>query len=251
MTEPALARNVRGKGRHYEHPVTGELVPSVTNIIGILDKPAIPRWASRVVAEQAAQMKRSLANMDDEEIIDLLKGAPWRKSGRAAERGTSIHAWIEQVMSGHDAPDLEGQARDYLAAAEALMHWFDGHNIELINAEQTVFGHGYAGTYDAHVRWHYADDAWEDWLVDFKTGTSGPYPEVALQLSALAGARTRADGKAAWSNFDRLIAISIQPKGKLVMREVVDPDESFAAFEALREAWTWKNGSDPIGEVNL
>ena len=85
MTTPALAQNVKGKGRHYQHPKTGELVPSVTNIIGVLNKPALPRWAAKVVAEQAAAMKTSLPNLDDAEVVDMLKGAPWRSSTRAAD----------------------------------------------------------------------------------------------------------------------------------------------------------------------
>lgn len=42
MTTPALAENVKGKGRHYKHPVTGELLPSITNVLGAaVNKPAL------------------------------------------------------------------------------------------------------------------------------------------------------------------------------------------------------------------
>ena len=86
MTTPALAQNVKGKGRHYQHP-NGDMVPSVTNVIGILDKPALPRWAAKMVAERAALMKGSLGRMDDGDIVDTLKAVPWQRSNRAADRG--------------------------------------------------------------------------------------------------------------------------------------------------------------------
>jgi hypothetical protein len=251
MTTPALATNVRGKGRHYEHPVTGELLPSVTNICGVLDKPALSRWSARVVAEQAWDMRNSLSGLGRDEAIDILRGAPWRSSGRSAARGTTIHEFMEAGLKGEDLPDLAGQAAEYRAAAESVLAWFDRENIRLIASEQTVFGDGYAGTYDAHLRWHHADDAWEDWLVDFKTGASGPYPEVALQLSALDAARTTADGKAAWSSYDRLVAISIQPKGKWVSVEVEDRAASYGAFRGLLTAWHWKNGDKALKAVEL
>jgi len=251
VTEPALARNVRGKGRHYEHPASTELLPSVTNVIGILDKPALPRWAAKMVAEQAWSLRSSISGLGKDEAIDILKSSPWRSSTRSAKRGTSIHEYLEAAMNGHDLPDLEGQALDYQPAADALLHWFHEHHVDLVASEVTVFGHGYAGTFDAHLRWHYADDQWEDWLVDYKTGNSGPYDEVALQLAALANGKIKADGTGAWSNYDRLVGISIQPKGKFVMKEVADPEASFAAFEALLEAWRWKNGEKPLSEVKL
>ncbi|HEY7822245.1 MAG TPA: hypothetical protein VIG24_05410 [Acidimicrobiia bacterium] len=75
MTTPALAQNVRGKGRHYQHP-NGDMVPSVTNVIGILDKPALPRWAAKMVAESAYRMRHSLAGMEQNEAVDMLKGSP-------------------------------------------------------------------------------------------------------------------------------------------------------------------------------
>ena len=100
MTTPALAQNVKGKDRHYQHPATGELVPSVTNILNVLNKPALPRWAAKVVAEQAVAMRESLTKLDEAEAVDILKGSPWRNSTRAADRGTTIHAYLEARLSG-------------------------------------------------------------------------------------------------------------------------------------------------------
>lgn len=251
MTTPALAKNVRGKGRHYTHPVTGDDLPSVTNICGILDKPALSRWSARVVAEQAWDLRNSLSGLGRDEAIDILKNAPWRSSGRSADRGTTIHAFMEAALKGDARPDLGGQARDYQQAAESVLAWFDDNDITLVASEQTVFGDGYAGTFDAHLRWQFADDAVEDWLVDFKTGASGPYSEVALQLSALAKARQRDDGTAAYSNYDRLVAISIQPEGKWRAVEVTDIEGSYRAFRGLLDAWHWKHDKTILDEVSL
>ena len=90
MTTPALAENVKGKGRHYRHP-NGELVPSITNIIGVLNKPALPRWAALKVAEQAVAMRDSLPKLDEEEAVTILKQSPWRSSTRAADRAAVRH----------------------------------------------------------------------------------------------------------------------------------------------------------------
>ena len=112
MTTPALAENVRGKGRHYRTP-EGELVPSVTNVIGILDKPALPRWSAKMVAERAAVMKHSLAKMDDGDIVDTLKAVPWQRSSRAADRGTDIHSYLEHLLNGWEPESLSEVALPY------------------------------------------------------------------------------------------------------------------------------------------
>src|SRR5690554_103495 len=121
MTEPALAFNVRGRGRHYRHPVTGEEVPSVTNVIGVLDKPALPRWAAKVVAEQAWLLRGTLDELGRDEAVDVLKGAPWRKSTRAADRGTTIHDYLHARAQGVEPPDLDGEAAKYRKAVDGFL----------------------------------------------------------------------------------------------------------------------------------
>jgi len=240
MTTPALAENVKGKGRHYRTP-DGELVPSVTNIIGILDKPALPRWAAKLVAERAMVMKHSLANMDDNDIVDTLKGAPWSRSKRAADRGTDIHAYLEHRLNGWEPESLSSDAMPYKDAAD---DWFErNYPDEVVGTEVTLFHPMYAGTTDVIMR-----RGGRLIIADFKT-SKAIYDEAALQLSALAGCYTDADGHPVpWRNGDGeqietpdLIVIRIGEDG-WEEKVVADPYGSQIAFLGLLNAWHWKHG---------
>jgi len=241
VTTPALAENVRGKGRHYRTP-DDMLVPSVTNVIGILDKPALPRWAAKLVAERAMHLKHSLANMDDNEVVDTLKGAPWSRSKRASDRGTDIHAYLEARMNRLDPEELSDDAVPYKQAAD---DWFDavGASFEDVQTEVTLFHPSYAGTTDLIGILN-----GNSCIVDFKT-SKAIYDEAALQLSALAGCYTDAEGNSLpWRNPDgtlfempRLIVVRIGMDG-WEEKEVADADFAMTAFFGLLEAWHWKHG---------
>jgi hypothetical protein len=241
VTTPALAENVRGKGRHYR---THEdlLVPSVTNIIGILDKPALPRWAANEVAKRAAALKRSLGAMSDADVVDTLKGAPWSKSGRAADRGTDIHAYLEAKLNGWVPEDLSEDAEPYRQAAD---DWFEyaGQGFEQVQTEVTMFHPLYAGTTDLIGM---VDDRWH--IVDFKT-SKAIYDEAALQLSALSGCYTLADGspvpwRDAYGNMAHQPVLTVVRIGEDGWEEktVADPSACLRAFFGLLEAWQWKHG---------
>jgi len=233
VTTPALAQNVRGKGRHYAHPTTGELVPSITNIIGIMDKPALPRWAAKMVAERAMHLKHSLGNMSDAEVVDTLKGAPWSKSQRAADRGTDIHAYLEAHLNGLEPEPLSQDAEPYRAAAD---HWLEYYGPELVATELTVFHPKYAGTGDL---WCKFDGRMA--IVDFKT-SKGIYDEAALQLAALWGALTTADGDPVpHAGHDTDLFVVRIGTDKFEMKQVADPQGSLETFLALAMAWEWKH----------
>jgi hypothetical protein len=240
MTTPALAEHVRGKGRHYRTP-EDTLVPSVTNVIGILDKPAISRWAAKMVAERAMHMKHSLSGMSDNEVVDVLKGAPWAKSSRAADRGTDIHAYLEARLNGLEPEELSADAEPYRAAAD---DWFDavGASFEDVQTEITLFHPGYAGTTDLIAR---RDDNWV--ILDFKT-SKAIYDEASLQLSALSGCYTLADGSPVpWRDAEgnligqpELVVVRIGEDG-WEEKTVADPFGCMVAFFGLLDAWQWKH----------
>jgi hypothetical protein len=240
VTTPKLAKHVPGKGRMYVHPVTGDTVPSVTNCIGVLDKPAIPRWAAKMVAEQAWKMRRSLDAMGQDECIDVLKGSPWRSSGRSADRGTSVHDYLQAIAEGRTPQALEGDAARYKPAADAFLADF---HPEFVLTEFTVFGDGYAGTADFLA---YIDG---DLVVgDYKT-SKRLYREVALQLAAIRYAETVVsdEGGQPMPKVDGCVGVLLTPDGY----EVVPTQDDLAAhraFLACVESWRWLKGDGPLGK---
>lgn len=247
MTTPALAENVKGRGRHYRHVTSGELVPSVTNVISILDKPALPRWAAKLVAERAMVLKHSLAKMDDNDIVDTLKGAPWSKSKRAADRGTDIHAYLEHRLNMWQPEELSVDAMPFKDAADA---WFEqcGPD-ETVATELTMFHPLYAGTTDVVMR-----RGGRLVIADFKT-SKAIYAESALQLAALYGCYTDADGAPVpWRDADgeitepvELVVIRIGENG-YEERVVEDPLRNLRVFFSLLDAWNWKHEQPWIAE---
>jgi len=241
VTTPALAENVKGKGRHYKHPVTGELVPSVTNVIGILDKPALSRWAASEVAKRAAALKHSLGNMTDNDVVDTLKGAPWSRSKRASDRGTDIHAYLEARLNGLEPEALSDDAEPFRAAAD---DWFEqvGASLEDVQTEVTLFNPWYAGTTDL-----IATLDGKRIIADFKT-SKAIYDEAALQLAALFGCVMDAEGgPVPWRDeqgdpIERptLIVIRIGQDG-WEEKTVANVGQSLEAFHGLLRAWHWKH----------
>lgn len=232
MTQPALAVHVRGRGRHYEHPYTGELVPSVTNIIGVLDKPAIPRWAAKTVAEQAWTLRATLDDLGKDEAIDILKASPWRNSKRAADRGTTIHDYLDARANKRPLPVLEGDAVRYRPAADEFLKVYDP---KFRFTEFTVFGDGYAGTAD-----FLATIGGRTVIGDYKT-SKDLYPEIALQLAAIRYAdEIVVDGELLpFQDVEGCVGVLLTPDGCDV-REV-STDGAYEAFLGCLAAWHWRD----------
>lgn len=259
MTTPALAENVRGKGRHYRVPSAAEmlaagipftagvmpyaeeLVMSVTNAQSALSKPALPRWAAKVVAEQAWALRGSLAELDEAEAIDMLKGSPWRSSTRASNRGSTLHDLLEALSLGRDGFELEGEAATY---RDSIDRFLSEHELVPWHTEVTMFGEGYAGTADFLGL---LDG--RACVMDYKTGTKKLYPEVAIQATALRYADAMVvDGQVLpVPDTECGVAVLIRPDGYEIA-EVVDADRQYRAFRALLEIREWQNGDSPITE---
>lgn len=219
----------------YRHPVTGEDVPSVTNIVGMLDKPALPRWAAKVVAEEAWTLRGVLEDLDRAEAIDVLKGAPWRTTTRAMDRGTSVHDYLEARAEGYDL-DLSVDALPYKAAADQFLRVY---RPEFRATEFTVYGrYDYAGTADFLA---VIDGAL--YLGDYKT-SKAIYPETAMQLAAYAkaGLMTTADGTTKpMQQVAGVIAVHLTPHGVGVV-EIDDIEGAYEAFLGLLRVWEWRAG---------
>lgn len=246
MTTPRLAEQIRGKGRMYRHPETGVLVPSVTNVVGMLDKPALPRWAAKSVAEHAWEIRGRLAAADSEQrefALRELKQAPWSYAQKRADVGSLVHAIADALATDSPLPAFGDEEAAY---ADQFLDWVSEMDVKFLASEVTVFGPGYAGTFD----W-YAQIGDQFILGDHKTGKA-VYPEVALQLAGLRYAdEWVVDGSVEPVRcIDRCAVLHLRSDG-WTLHEVDVDNDTYAAFFGLLDAWRWRHrDGDHISEWN-
>jgi len=215
MTDPKFAQNMPGKGRWYVHPTTGEMWPSVTNVLDVsVSKPALVPWAAKAVAEKAmrelpiiaASMLVKPCNPKKVENecgqckpcrLKQLKREPGFVKDTAADLGTRIHAWAE----GHVLGKRVVEDPEVAPFGVQLLRFFEDFGVDVDKdieaSEATVVNRtvGYAGTGDLWVRLRI-----EGWarkrlcLIDYKSSSTRPtlsaYAENGEQLAALANAET-------------------------------------------------------------
>jgi hypothetical protein len=230
----------------YEHPVTRRVVPSITAINATIDKSALKFWAARQAAEYAVAQWPTLATLEPAQRVDLIKNAPWRTSGKAADEGSLVHGWIDRFIKGKQlvmnrAFDAEVAAASITARRmwRSFGAFCDHYGPKWLDAEFTVWSdtHGYAGTMDWSARIG-------QWLVlgDTKTG-KGVYPEVGLQIAAGAYADyiIEPDGtQRPIPAFDKFAVLHVRPT-YTTLHPLAHIDECFQAFIAARTLKNWKD----------
>ena len=223
MTSPKHAQST-DQGRYYSHPVTGEQLVSVTNVLSTaVAKPALVPWAAKVTAEKSLDLLPAhvaaalLPLCNPKRVADecgrctdcLVKTAKREVNlvkEKASDLGTRIHHHAEAHVTGAQVVD-DDEVTPYLGQ---YLRFLDDFEVDLTRdveaAELTVANPklGLAGTLDL-LLWLRLDGRTPDgtvrqlpddkralWLVDIKSSATKPahtvYPEMALQLTALKNA---------------------------------------------------------------
>lgn len=201
MTKPELAQYAKedGTGRAYRHPfrTVGDVAdgkpltsPSVTTILGLVDKPALIQWAADRTLDWAIE-NVSLLFVKDEEGAKRWGRYRWADvRDERAEVGTGIHETIESIHTGGwNYPALDDEQNRIMAQWEKLN---ERYTITPHKSEFTVWGGfgddktHWAGTGDG--LWDILDNQtgefYENVVIDLKT-SKNIWPEHWLQLSAL------------------------------------------------------------------
>jgi hypothetical protein len=187
----ADTRRVEGRGGGHWYRLDGEKVDGVTTVLSNgIPKAALVAWAAKVCAETVVDKWDALADMQPDERIDFIKGAPSRDRDRGARRGTEVHGYAEQIIDGVevDVPDeLLGHVDAYIAF---LKDW----NVQPILVEAVIGNrtHKWMGTLDLLAD---LSDGFR-YLIDIKTTRSGIFAETALQLAAYRAAEFYLDSYA-------------------------------------------------------
>jgi len=152
------------------------LVPSVTTILGVCDKPGLTRWLQQQVLLAALTLPRHENESEEDWLDRVIQDS--RSTGRAAaDRGTRMHGVLEQFYLS-TAP---GVWPLYVIETDRAIteHFGD----QTWCAEASFARDGYGGKVDLHCE----DD--EHIVIDFKTKEGSldkvtSYPEHLMQLAA-------------------------------------------------------------------
>jgi hypothetical protein len=151
---------VKAHVRYYTS--SGEQVPGVTTVLGVLNKPALVAWANRM----------GLQGIDTNKYVD-----------EAASVGTLAHALIMESLGGSPVRHEDFTADQLTRAKHGVTvfnGWLKSHQFEPKLLEQPLVSdeHRYGGTIDILAL---LDN--EPVLIDLKT-SSGIYDEHVFQVGA-------------------------------------------------------------------
>src|SRR5581483_497187 len=166
--------------------VNGVEVPSVTTVLGVLDKPALPWWGMKIGVQGVLELwnqgeidsaidwveRATVASLvitsepvkpaTLENVVDLLtknKLTVNHVRDKAGDRGLAVHDVFEQWAAGYpnDLPIVwEEDLGDQKGYLDGLEKFIKAANPEPLAAEVMVGSvlHGFAGRYDIRLRLH-------------------------------------------------------------------------------------------------
>lgn len=191
--------------------IGGKPYISVTQVLKVIDKPAIRYW----FGQQVYRAYTKEPSLSEQEALS----APYKMGKKAQSRGTSVHQIIENWHT--QQMTLDPELTPYITAFDDFMHT---HNVTLITHEQTVVNEkeGYAGTLDL-----IADIGGKNFFIDVKTSKDGNvYVEAGLQLSAY---------KLAHADDHEIAVVSLSEKGKYTFQVMPYDPEAFLACKKVYE----------------
>jgi PD-(D/E)XK nuclease superfamily len=222
--------------------------PGVTTITKVLDAPALTNWKMGEVARSAIELAERL--IEDREAGKTEAAVKYLTtlSTTAMDRGSRIHAAIEQVLLRQP---VEVDPRDEAAIAgartwlneQATQHGLRPIEVEAYLIHETL---GYGGTLDL-----IAEIDGEVWLLDWKTGKSVAWPsgevyeDHRLQLAAYANAefiaRPGDPERHPLPEVTRYGIVHVTDGGtRLYEASVTGAD--WIAFRACRYVYDWRKG---------
>ena len=184
-TLPAIIRT-----DDHRYIVNGVEFPGATSVLDVLAKPALVTWAANQTADAALDL------WDSPEAVRIVVEATGRdgikkaltnrhnwKRDEAAQLGSAVHAWADDMLNNRPLPPLSDLATQY---AKRYAEWWQGSGWRIRLTEAIIHApsdpgvhEGWGGTFDLLA---YDRDG-KTVLADIKTG-SGVFREVILQLTA-------------------------------------------------------------------
>jgi len=200
------------KSHRYKRTDTGTYIPSVTTVLGLLNKPMLVYWAANCAgAAIVSRMEEWVEGFDsvpfeeiEEAILGVAKSAHRTVSDDAKEVGNLLHASVAHTLLGGDMSEHYGLDNiEASMAYDAFLEWMDTTMIErIVGIEKMLVmpNYSYVGTVDLIA----VDEDGKAWIYDFKTTSrsdSNPlacYPEYLFQVAAYWRMAQHANADLSW-----------------------------------------------------
>ena len=204
------------------------LVPSVTTIIGMGNKPGLTNWLIDQHIMSALTCHHIEGETNDE-LIARIKQDAQEQAKKAREKGTQIHAWVQNYFEGKQLPD---EALQYCLSARDIISNLDISS-DLWICEKSFAYDGYGGKCDLHTDKHVIDIKTTDKpIADLKT-----WDEHAMQIAAYR------HGLGIPNTSGGILYINtIDASARLVMIDESDIRKGHGMFMALKDYWYAKTG---------
>ena len=135
----------------HQYKYRGQIIPSVTTVLGIISKPQLVGWASRMCAESIAsswEPGKAYDELEIQAIIEAGKNSYYQKKIDAGTVGSFLHSFIEKFIKGENPgmPVNESLQK----SVNQFLDWVKEHDVKFLVSEQQIFSkkYQYTGTLD-------------------------------------------------------------------------------------------------------
>lgn len=143
----------------HTYKLEGEKIPSVTTIIGCLNKPGLDWWGYNIgIAGMVDVLKHYDIDPESNDVEKNIKAAikhlertPRHELDKSARRGTEVHKAFESYIESETFPEVSKEAEGYV---RSMKKFLAVHNPEIISVEERVYSPSLrvAGTFDALMK---------------------------------------------------------------------------------------------------
>lgn len=216
------------------------LLPSVTNILGVIAKPGLDKWKLNQVALAAFASPPDGKESEDYYTGRIIEAA-FTQVVEAADLGSKIHDGLEKVFDGEAVED------ELLPYVQPTLEWKRKHGLTFLEREIVLVNEeeGYAGRCDVIAKGKKGQPV----ILDYKTRKTEPgkeatpYDGQGMQLAAYAVARWGEDALESVTAAN--VFISTTEPGRMEVCKHDDLRGEWEAFKAACVLWRRIKGYDP------